>query len=217
VDRNGNGDLTEPGERVQAPPFQPSAHPAHARERSIQAGDLSVGGLTHAGLVVAQIQYRRKADTSGGAGSSTPQEWQEYLDSIWRQLPGGLAYMVSLNLDPECYGLFGGAKGRRVLHFAWVDRHGQLAFADRPQDAPVVHFGGPLTLRGTPGEKLRRGGDPGQLTLCLGTPGLGPGAFATMCYDLVPGDVHPVVEVQFPAGGPGQERVTRKYVLKQRC
>ena len=47
--------------------------------------------------------------------------------------------------------------------------------------------------------------------------GLGAGAFVTMSYDLVPIDVYPVVEVQFQAKKKGEQPLTRKYVLKQRC
>src|SRR5260370_39867195 len=32
VDKNGNGDLTEAGKRIQAPDFKASAQPAHARD-----------------------------------------------------------------------------------------------------------------------------------------------------------------------------------------
>jgi hypothetical protein len=213
VDRNGNGDLTEEGKRVKVPAFEPSKHPAHAQERSIEAGTIAVGGLTHTNLVVSQTQYRRKIDPS----VKDPDSWQEYLDSIWRQNPDGIDWMVSLNLDPKCYGLFNGAQGKHVSHFAWVDgRGGHLAFAGRPQDAPVLHFGGPLTLRCSPSEKLQRG-EPGELTLCLGTEGLGRGAFVTMCYDLVPAGVRPELEVRFPPKAPGQQAVIRKYVLTQRC
>src|SRR5437868_11979754 len=60
VDRNGNGDLTEPGEKVEVPAFQPSTHPAHERERSVPVGDLRVGGRTHGDLTVSQTAYRRK-------------------------------------------------------------------------------------------------------------------------------------------------------------
>lgn len=217
VDKNGNGDLTEEGERVHGPAFAASTHPAHERERSVRVGDITVAGLTHTGLEVSQIQYRRKVPTSGDLGLGTAQEWQDYLDSIYRQVPDGLIYTVSINLDAKCYGLFEGAKTTHVNHFAWVDRHGQLTFADRAKDAPVVHFGGPLTLRVNPSDKLRRGNDPPDTTLCLGTPGLGAGAFATMCYDLVPRTVQPTVEVQFPPKELGQPPVTRKYVLSQRC
>jgi hypothetical protein len=217
VDRNGNGDLTEKGERFTAPDFKESKHPAHDRERSIEVGKITIGGLSHTDLTVSQIAYRRKVDVSKGVGGSTAGEWQEYLDSIWRQVPDGIVYTVSIRLDPKCYGdQFGEAKDKRILHFAWIDRHGQLAFAARAKDAPIIHFGGPLTLRHTPSAKLCRGNDE-QVTLCLGTAGLGAGAFATMEYDLVPKDVHPTVEVQFPAKKRGESPITRKYVLKQRC
>lgn len=217
VDKNSNGDLTEKGERIEAPRFKKSTHPAHAQERSIEVGDLSVGRLMHTGMVVSQIKYRRKVDTSNGTGASSPQEWQDYLDSIWRRTPDGTICDVSINLDPKCYGRFGETKNVHVPHFAWIDQKGQLTFAERLQSAPVVHFGGPLTLRISPDQKLCRGVEDNRITLCLGTPGLGAGAFATMSYDLVPRNVHPIVEVQFPPKEPGQKPVRRKYVLKERC
>jgi hypothetical protein len=228
VDKKGSGDLANDSERFKAPAFTATKHPANERERSIAVGDITIGGFTHTGLTVNQTQYRRKVDVSNGAGGSSADEWQEYLDSIWRQIPDGVVYNVSINLDPKCYGLFQDTDGQHILHNAWIDRTGHLAFADRPKDAPIIHFGGPLTMRRGPGEKLQRGNDEtaetnppwlqkGKTTLCLGTPGLGPGAFVTAGCDLVPKDVHPTVEVQFPAREPGQQSVTRKYVLKERC
>jgi hypothetical protein len=202
VDRNGNGDLTEEGKRIAAPALRPGANPFCTRERSIQAGTVSVGGLTHTDLVVGQMEFRRAMPG-----------WQEDMDSVWRQAPDGVVYEVSVKLDPRCYGRFGGATGRRVKHLAFVDRNGWLAFADRPQGAPVIHFGGPLTLHVRPGEKLQRGEGPEPVNLWLGAPGSGPGTFAIMWYDLVPPDVHPVLDVRFSAKQP----VTRRYVLKQRC
>jgi hypothetical protein len=72
VDKNGTGDLTEEGKRINAPGFTASTHPAHAQERSIEVGDLSVAGLTHTKLAVSQTQYRRKVDASGIKGGSRP-------------------------------------------------------------------------------------------------------------------------------------------------
>jgi hypothetical protein len=217
VDKNDTGDLTGDEKRIKAPSFTASTHPAHAQERSIEVGDLSVAGLTHTKLAVSQTQYRRKVDASGIKGGSTPQQWQDYLDTIWRQIPDGLVYMVSIELDPTCYGWVRDKRAARVRHFAWIDGQGQLAFADRPQAAPIIHFGGPLTLRANPAEKLQRGKVSEDLSLCLGTPGLGPGAFATMGHDHVPKNVHPVVELRFPAKEPGVKPLDRKYVLKERC
>jgi hypothetical protein len=216
VDKNGNGDLTEEGERIKAPAFTPSTSPFHTRERSIEIGDLSADGLTHTNLMVTQLEFRRNLEGSTETRGEQVREWQAQLDSIWRRLPDGIVYTVSINLDPKCYGLFGDVKGRRVKHSAYLDQDGWLAFAGRPADAPIIHLGGPLTMHARPGQALRRGPDPEETRFWLGTQGLGPGTFVIMCYDLVPKQVQPTVEVQFPPKEPGQKPVTRKYDL-QRC
>jgi RNA polymerase sigma factor (sigma-70 family) len=220
VDRNGNGDLTEAGKRIEAPAFKPSDYPAWVRERKIEAGDISVGGLTHTGLVVSQQEYRRKVDPSAWKGPippvGTPEEWQDHVDKVWRQARDGVVGELFIKLDPKCYGLFGDTNDQRVTHQAWIDRQlNRLTFSDRPQDAPVVHFGGPLTLDVRGGGKFRRGEDSEKVSFQLGTPGLGPGTFALMSLNLVPEDVRPVVEIRFPAKEGGQKEVTRKYVLER--
>jgi hypothetical protein len=155
---------------------------------------------------VTQTKYRRP-------DRRTPREWKPFLDGVWRQAPDGIAYGVSLHLDPKCYGHLGGGTGRRVRHLAFMDRQGVLVFARRRQDAPVVHLGGRLTLLLRPNEKLRTGAEPGELSLWLGTPGLGPGTFAITWYDLVPADANPVVEVRFPAREGGSAPPTRRFAL----
>src|SRR5262249_30405694 len=120
-----------------------------------------------------------------------------------------VVYTVTISLDPKCYGIFTDTKDLRVRH-----RAGQLVFAERPQDAPMVHFGGPLTLHVGSGERFRRGGDSGEVSFWLGTPGLGPGTFAVMDHDLIPKGVRPVVEIQFPAKEKGQQPVGWKYALQ---
>jgi hypothetical protein len=209
VDRNSNGDLTEEGERVEVPAFKTSVHPAHARERSILAGTLQVGGLTHTDLTVSQTEYRQTVDSS----VTDPANWQQYLASVRHQVPDGITFLVSIKLDPRCYGL----QGSNVLHHAWLDKDSQLAFADSPKDAPIIHFGGRLTARLNPQATLRRGKHPENLTVYVGTPGLGPGTFVTMCHDLVPDDAFPAVQIQFLPKQPGDPILTKTYVLKERC
>lgn len=210
VDRNGNGDLTEDGERVEWPPGWDST--PQAKARTVEAGKISVGGLTHADLTVSQTAHRRVAVAPAGQS----EKWQPYLDSVWRQVPDGVTYFVSLKLDPRCYGTFAEKVGPLVPHVAWLDEHGHLAFADR-HHAPVLHFGGPLTLRVHHVDRLRRGDEPGNMIMFLGTNGHGRGTFVLMHHDLVPKDVHPVAEIRFPPKAPHQAPVTRTYVLKQRC
>jgi hypothetical protein len=206
VDKNGNSDLTK-GECIKAPAFQrANIEAVIEQERTIKVGDLAVGGCRHTDLVVTQSQYRRKHE-----------KWQEFLDSTWRHVPDGVVYLVSIKLDPKCYGLFGEKEREPVLHFASSDNNGPLAFADRPQSAPVLHFGGPLTLRLLPGRTLCRGQKSEELHVCVGSRGLGPGNFANMFYDLVPEKTFPLIEVQFPAKEPAQPPVTRKQFLERRC
>jgi hypothetical protein len=217
VDRNGNGDLTDAGKRVSLPKPQPSGHPLFETQQSTKVGDITVGGLTHTDLEVNRYTFRRKVNISGDAGGVTPKEWQDVLDKAWRQLPDGLFDNVDIHIDPACSGLFPPADSQRVWHFAWVDDAGYLRFGDHPETAPILHFGGPLTVRTTSGDKLRHGEVLEKLTLGLGSRGVGPGSFVTMGYDLVPQGIHPVVEVQFPPKAAGEPTLTERYVLKERC
>jgi len=117
-----------------------------------------------------------------------------------------------------------------------------LKFADRPQDAPVIHFNGPLTFRvamesgilhvpinydDKPDPKwydqhlpkyeeqsLVRG-ESRMLVAQVGTPGLGRGTFAAISAGLPPADAHPVAELELPSAG--GKTVRLKVALDSRC
>jgi hypothetical protein len=118
-----------------------------------------------------------------------------------------------------------------------------LAFAKRPQDAPIVHFNGPLTARlapepglhfstegkllarpdlrtregfGVPLEALARE-QPTDLRVQVGTGGLGEGTFAPVSCDAIPPDVHPRVELSFRSARRDGSPVKVGYYLKERC
>lgn len=214
VDRNGNGDLTKDGTRVAVGKWEPAkAHPAHSHEKFIRAGDLQLGGLTHTGLTVVQTQFQRKIDPSVENAKS----WQTHNDDVWRQTGDGITFLVYLDLDTRCYEQFKTARDRNVRHCSaawWIGS--PLSFGRSRADAPVLHFGGPLTLRVADTE-LRRGKKPQEVTANLGTPGLG--AFVVADYELVPDDLSfdPVLEVEFPSGAPGLPPLTQKIRLDHRC
>jgi hypothetical protein len=94
-------------------------------------------------------------------------------------------------------------------------------FADRPQDAPVVHFDGPLTFGvADPNTTLKPGDKPSDLRVYILTRGHGEqdGSTVAVNHGLgIPEDVHPVVEIEFPSKEPGGKPITAKYTLKQRC
>jgi hypothetical protein len=85
---------------------------------------------------------------------------------------------------------------------------GQFLFADRPQDAPVVHFDGPLTLtildwhKPLQPRQLVRGDKDNQLSILVGTPVFGGKheAFAVVdeWFPKLAGGKFPVVKVEFP-------------------
>jgi hypothetical protein len=89
-------------------------------------------------------------------------------------------------------------------------------FAARPDDAPVLHFGGPLRmeLAFPECEELVRGE---EIYAMVGTPGLGKGTFASLMHETVPADVHPVAEFEFPNRKPGGPVVKLKVLIKDRC
>jgi hypothetical protein len=100
---------------------------------------------------------------------------------------------------------------------------GWACFSVRPENAPILHFDGPLTLgfgrNFGPFKQpaLTRGADPQELMVCLETPGLGRDAMVTTDYRFAPADVHPVADIEFPGKQPGGTPIKTRVVLKDRC
>jgi hypothetical protein len=212
VDRNGNGDLTEDGKRVLMPAFQESQNPFLHPWREVKAGDVTDGRLTHTDLLIMQTHVR-----SFVAQSKEEAEIKRQTDEILRQTAEGIVYGVGLKVELASPP---GERGstQRVHQGAFAEnRQGHLVFADRPQDAPVIHFGGPLTMYLYPDQKLTRGEPSSEPKTSIGTPGLGKGTFAIAAYDHVPNDTHPVAKVEFPPKTLGKEPITMEVPLTKRC
>jgi hypothetical protein len=213
LDRNGDGDLTGDTERVALPTFKPSSHPFHEGEREVELGSVKDGQLAHTKLTFSQIQYRKTLGKLEGDQQNKAAEWQENLDKVHRQIPDRVGNMVSVELaDP--------AGGKPVHWFAWVDQGGHLRFGDSPRTAPVIHFGGPLTMLVNPSAAIRPdAGKDDHFTVHIGTAGVGPGSFAYSSHDRVPGgrDVYPVIDVEYPPNASGAPPLRERYELKERC
>jgi hypothetical protein len=98
--------------------------------------------------------------------------------------------------------------------------HGQrakLRFAASPQEAPILHFDGPrrLALSDKFGPQSFRPGERCDLAVELHARGLN----ATVRTETleIPENVHPVAEIEFPPGRPGQNSVRVRVELKERC
>jgi hypothetical protein len=198
VDRNANGDLTEAGECVELKQKGDGF-------RSFEAGDIKADGLTHTGLNVMQMKASPES-----AGND--EEWQR----VKKSGPEPWTWWVRITAERS-------ADDKRDLPktLSYVingDGEGMLLFADRPQDAPIIHLNGPFTLglqdrksRLIPGEKV-------MLQIGVGPQGVGPGTFAFVLYpNTIPNDAYPEAEITFPAKASGAEPIKRKFTLKQRC
>jgi hypothetical protein len=200
VDRNGNGDLTEEGEKVAAEKREGRDDGTYA----FQAGDVRDGALLHKDLRVDVISLTHMADRG------------EFVKALVTKDAKARGYLVSL--DVEMPGRRGTGVGGRVRQQTfYLDVNGVLQLADRPQEAPIIHFGGPLqvTLFGRQTLMIDREVD---MILGVGTPGIGPGTTAYIDYeDVIPQRAYPTVEVTCPPKEPGEPPVRRRYELKQRC
>jgi hypothetical protein len=207
VDRNGNGDLTEPGEKVVAEkrPGRDEAEDGC----SFNAGDVTVGGRTHKGLAVYFVPLKRYA--AGELGKRAA------VKAALAKDPNATA--VRLSVDVEVPGLKGAGLGGRVTCTAGAtDLTGVFQFSDRPADAPAVHLGGPLQITFYGERPNLRVGRGSELVLVVGTPGHGPGTFAMLGYeDTIPREVKPVAELSLPSANPGAPPLKERWVVRDRC
>jgi hypothetical protein len=199
IDRNGNGDLTDPGEKVAA-----AKQGAADGEYTFEAGEVRAGGRVHKALTV----YVSKLDHLAGQ--------DERVKAFLARNPKARGYYILVEVDmPGWKGT--GAGGRVQQRAFYVDAGGILQFADRREDAPVIHFGGPWHVTLFDPLRLTIGRDT-DVVLGVGTPGVGPGTTAYIDYGgVIPENVYPVVEVAYPPKAPGEPPVRERYELKRRC
>jgi hypothetical protein len=110
----------------------------------------------------------------------------------------------------------------RYMMFTTIEMNPAMA---RPQDAPVRHLGGPLSvdLFDNDHVKLVRGKSGQLVTIAIGTfdPRPKDGSDDAKVFvdhrKGVPQDIHPVAEISYPAGTPGAPRIVNKEPMTGRC
>jgi hypothetical protein len=206
ADRNGNGDLTEPGEKVVAK--KRPGQDAEEEGYSFEVGDVTVGGRTHKGLSVYFTPLK-------GYSDGTLCKWAGAKAALAKDPQ---AAVVRIHADVQVPGMKGGGLGGRLsFDVGPFDLNGVLCFADKPADAPIIHLGGPLqvTFYGElPSLRVGRGS---EMALVVGTPGVGAGTFAMLGYeDTVPETAKPLADVSLPGKG-GAPPLKEKWVIQDRC
>jgi hypothetical protein len=199
VDRNGNGDLTEPGEKVAA-----EKEGAAEGNYTFKVGDIRDGKRLHKTLTVhvEKIDHLASQDETAKAFRAKHPKARGYTVTVEVEVPGWKGVGVGGRVGAEAF---------------YRDANGMLQFADRPQDAPIIHFGGPLVVTLFAPQRLTAGRAK-DLVLGVGTPGIGPGTTAWVGYEgLIPEKPHPAVDIVYPPKEPGGSPVRERYELKERC
>jgi hypothetical protein len=208
VDKNGNGDLTEAGEKFAAKKQQYGG-------TVFKIGDITVGKQTYEDL---EVHIGKLMDYE-----------EDHVDSpqfqkITKADPNALSF--GIYVDVPLTKAIKDDKGRPVRslrhYVTTADANGILQFADRPAEAPILHFGGSWSIWPRSGQKLTQGRSD-EFTAMIGTPGLGAGTFALINYHtlgddgtmFVPKDARVALDMQFP-GKEGKPVVSRQ-VLEDRC
>jgi hypothetical protein len=200
VDRNGNGDLTEPGNKIAAEKKDERG----LDEITFKVPEIRVGGRVHKDirLWIPKLEDMDHID--------------KRIKAIVAKNPQARAYRVSMEIERP--GWKGSGIGGRVQQTSFVvDVNGVLQFADRPQDAPILHFDGPLEIT-LFGQMELRIGRQTDVVLGVGSPGFGPGTQTYVEYDgVIPEKVNPTIEIVYAAKKSGDPPIREKHELKERC
>jgi hypothetical protein len=197
VDRNANGDLTEKGKRVEVQ--------AANNVLSFNAGDIKDGSLTHTDLSVTQ--YTANPEMIGNV---------KEFERIKKANSQPLIWWIRVTAERS-------ADDQRPLpkHIKYVingDGLGYLLFADRPQDAPIIHVNGPWTLGLQDIKQHLTVGQKTNVQLGVGTQGVGPGTFSFVLYpNTIPDKAYPEAVVTFPAKDSASKPQTEKVTFMKRC
>jgi hypothetical protein len=207
VDRNGNGDLTEPAEKITAE--KRAGSDPQEDGYSFAVGELAVPGGTHKGLTVSLTPLKRYADSALGRRAKAKA-------ALAKDAKAAAVYLAVEVHTPGRQG--GGLGGRLAFSAGPLDLTGVFQFADTPAQAPVVHLGGPLQITCYGELPALRVGRDSELILVVGTPGIGPGTFAMLSYSgTIPEEVKPTCELMLSAAKPGAPPVNEKFEIKERC
>ena len=198
VDKNANGDLTDKGGRV-------ALKQNGASFRSFDVGDIHDGPLTHTGLVVTQMLA--SAEMVGDA---------KEFERIKRHGPKPWVWTVRVAAERPADDKR--PLPKRIGYVANGDGLGYLLFADRPADAPVIHFNGSWTLGLQDVKQALTAGQKSELQIGVGTQGVGPGTFSFVLYpNTIPADAYPVARITFPPKDASHKPIEARVTLKRRC
>lgn len=201
-DRNGSGDLTAPEARV---PMDAKASAPNEFDFVFDIGKLP--GIPGEPVNV-QLVTRRL--------SSLPELNSSMKQAVSRDA-NAVTYALHLQAQhPSWKGL--GVDGRLIHMVGPIDHRGAFLFGKTAKDAPVIHIGGPLQILPYGDQPRIAAGSSREITLAVGTPGVGVGSTAFIGYEkTIPPAALPSLEVKYANGMTGSQPLVQKQELKERC
>jgi hypothetical protein len=197
VDRNGDGDLVDEGEKITGP--------------SVGADVLTPRRLTW--RVPTLLGAERYSDLEVVFG---------LLDKSWTPAP-----VASNRRRMRAFMQAAAEMPHPQLSHVGVTIDGRITqrslnttFGTSPLNAPVFHMDGPLTVgvvEAMVPHELWLEREEQVLKFALGTPGEGCGSFSYVQYDALPAGAKPVVEIEFPAKAPGERLPPMRVEIPDRC
>jgi hypothetical protein len=219
VDRNGNGDLTEKGERVFAGKME---NDPSGEIEEYQAGEIvqADGKTRHSDLVVRQYFARQFNQLVNGVSIG------DAIGTIRQGASGenGCSFgptpkdapIIHINgpLTLRVHGVVVESRAQSKV-YEYSDQLNELvdAFPSDPVAANKVGH----RINDVP-YKLKAGEKVGTLHVEVGTPGLGKGTFAALGIEKgLPADLHPTVEILLPSRANPRKMIKAEFTLKERC
>ena len=190
VDRNGNGDLTDPGERLV--PRKVWRRPGGRPEAEAMRDYELVGRTPDGGPIL----------------SCAPEvSWFHLIHIILRddyRDRNRLRFWRERQFQVAVTTRHGGQRA-------------EVRFADDPHDAPVIPFDGTrrFALSRTLRQHIFRPGETSHLAVELHSKGLS--ATVRTDFGAIPDDVHPVAEIEFPPASDDAAPIRLSVQLTERC
>jgi hypothetical protein len=197
VDRNGDGDLVDEGEKLTSPTV---ATDVLTPRRLTWRVPTLLGSERYSELAVV-FGFLDRTWTPAPVASNR-RKMRAFMQAA-AEIPHAQLSHVSVRID--------GRITQQSLN---------ATFGTSPLDAPVFHMDGPLTLgvvEAMVPHELWLERDEQELKLAVGTPGEGPGSFSFVRYDSLPAGAKPVVELEFPAKTPGERLPATRVEIPDRC
>jgi hypothetical protein len=135
-----------------------------------------------------------------------------YLGSLTNS--AGTSARAFLDVRPLSTGFLLEFEMDGFIQQAGSDRKERVVFAERPADAPIVHFAGPLTIRWYQKPPAFVADQESDFNTMLGTPGIGTGAFAAVPCCAVPKQARLTAQIEFPHRDPQQPPISKEIRLE---